>query len=146
MKMKSYDYLEDMAIADIAFLARGKDLPETFEAASDALTNVMVEDLDTIRPLENRAISLQNDDLEMLLFDFLQELIYYKDTDGLALRVPAIEVKRFGAEHHLDAVARGERIDPERHHTRADVKAVTLHHFSLQKIPSGWQARVILDI
>jgi SHS2 domain-containing protein len=106
----------------------------------------MVEDLDTIRPLENRAISLQNDDLEMLLFDFLQELIYYKDTDGLALRVPAIEIKRFGAEHHLDTVARGERIDLERHHTRADVKAVTLHHFSLQETPSGWQARVILDI
>jgi SHS2 domain-containing protein len=44
------------------------------------------------------------------------------------------------------AVARGERIHPECHHTRADVKAVTLHHFSLQKIPSGWQARVIQDI
>ncbi|MGE5840039.1 MAG: archease, partial [Deltaproteobacteria bacterium] len=59
--MKSYDYLEDVAIADIAFLARGKDLTETFAAAADALLNVMVEDLDTIRPLENRAISLQND-------------------------------------------------------------------------------------
>jgi SHS2 domain-containing protein len=58
----------------------------------------------------------------------------------------AIEVKRFGAAHHLDAVARGERIDPGRHHTRADVKAVTLHHFSLQQTSQGWQARVILDI
>jgi hypothetical protein len=44
------------------------------------------------------------------------------------------------------AMARGERIDPECHHTRADVKAVTLHHFSLQKNPSGWQARGIQDI
>jgi hypothetical protein len=43
-------------------------------------------------------------------------------------------------------MARGERIDPECHRTRADVKAVTLHLFSLQKIPSGWQARGIQDI
>ena len=44
------------------------------------------------------------------------------------------------------AMVRGERIEPECHHTRADVKAVTLHHFSLQKNPSGWQARGIQDI
>ena len=31
----------------------------------------------------------------------------------------------------LQATAVGERIDPDRHHMRVDVKAVTLHHFAL---------------
>lgn len=58
----------------------------------------------------------------------------------------AVGLKRVGAMHHLDAMARGERIDPARHNQRADVKAVTLHRFSLQETPAGWEARVVLDI
>lgn len=71
-----YQFLEDIAIADIAFSAWGKDLEETFIAAADATMNVMVEDLDSIQPLEKREFRLQNEALDMLLFDLLQELIY----------------------------------------------------------------------
>jgi SHS2 domain-containing protein len=31
----------------------------------------------------------------------------------------------------------GEKIDPNRHRMRVDVKAVTLHHFSLEETDSG---------
>jgi SHS2 domain-containing protein len=46
----------------------------------------------------------------------------------------------------LEAIALGEKLDPERHHPRVDVKAVTLHHFRLEKTERGWKALVILDI
>jgi len=46
----------------------------------------------------------------------------------------------------LVATLRGERIDPDRHGLRADVKAVTLHGFSLVRRGSGWEATVVLDI
>ena len=41
--------------------------------------NVMIDNLDAIEPRETRQIELSNDNIEMLLFDFLQELIYFKD-------------------------------------------------------------------
>ena len=41
-----YTYLEEIAIADIAFRATGKTEEEVFAAAADATVNVMVEDLD----------------------------------------------------------------------------------------------------
>jgi len=44
----------------------------------------------------------------------------------------------------LDAA--GEPLDSARHHQRADVKAVTLHDFSVEKQNEGWKARVLLDI
>ena len=44
-----YHYLDDVAIADIAFEAYGESKEEMFIAASDALMNVMVEDLVTIK-------------------------------------------------------------------------------------------------
>jgi SHS2 domain-containing protein len=40
----------------------------------------------------------------------------------------------------------GELLHAARHHQRADVKAVTLHGFSVEKQDDGWKARVLLDI
>jgi SHS2 domain-containing protein len=141
-----YHYLEEIATADIAFEAWGKDLEEVFTAAGDATMNVMVEELDSIRPRERRELKLENDALDMLLFDLLQELIYYKDAEKLLLRVSQIEIREKDQKHLLKGIAVGEELDPSRHELRVDVKAVTLHRFSLEKTDRGWQASVILDI
>jgi len=141
-----YEFLEDIATADIAFSAWGKDLEETFIAASDATMNVMVENLDSIQPLERREFQLQNEALDMLLFDLLQELIYYKDSEKLMLRIHQIQIKKEDDQYVLKAIASGEKLDPNRHPTRADVKAVTLHRFQLVKTDQGWQTQIILDI
>jgi SHS2 domain-containing protein len=141
-----YEFLEDIATADIAFQAWGKDLKETFVAAADATMNVMVEDLESIQPRENRELRLENDSLDMLLFDLLQELIYYKDAEELLLRVRQIEIEEKDHHHLLKGVASGEKIDRNRHRFRVDVKAVTLHRFQLAKTEKGWETVVILDI
>jgi SHS2 domain-containing protein len=135
-----------MATADIAFSAWGKDLEETFIAASEAMMNVMVEDLDSIRPRERRELQLQNEDLDMLLFDLLQELIYHKDSEKLVLRIRQMRINEEDGKYVLNATALGEKLDPNRHPTRADVKAVTLHRFQLVKTVQGWKAQIILDI
>jgi SHS2 domain-containing protein len=62
------------------------------------------------------------------------------------LRVNQARVKGDVKPYVLEAIALGEKLDPERHHPRVDVKAVTLHHFSLKKTEGGWKALVILDI
>ena len=141
-----YEFLEDSATADIAFRAFGRDLEETFLAAADATMNVMIEDLDSIRPLLERTVDLENDALDMLLFDFLQELIYYKDAESLALRMREASIEKTGSRYLLHASARGEKLDPDRHPCRVDVKAVTLHQFRLERTDRGWEAFVILDI
>jgi len=141
-----YEFLEDVATADIAFRAWGLELNEVFLAAADATMNVMIEDLDSIEPIEKRELSAESETLEMLLFNFLQELIYYKDAETLALRVREIGIEERDKQHHLSAIAWGERLDPSRHRFRVDVKAVTLHRFRLEKTDGGWEAFVILDI
>jgi SHS2 domain-containing protein len=141
-----YEFLEDVATADIAFKAWGKDLEEMFIAAADATMNVMVEELDSIQPRERREFKLENDALDMLLFNFLQELIYYKDAEKLLLRVNQVEIKRKDQHQILETMAVGEKLDPNRHRTRVDVKAVTLHRFHLEKTDQGWEVFVILDI
>ncbi len=141
-----FKFLEETATADIAFEAVGRDLEETFTAAADATMNVMVEELDAVQPREERNFALENEKLDLLLLDFLQELIYYKDAEQLMLRVVHVQVQADGPPFSLRAIARGEPLAPERHHPRVDVKAVTLHEFRLEKTDQGWRAFVILDI
>ena len=142
----TYRYLEEIATADIAFEAWGATKEETFLAAADATLNTMVEDIGTIVPLERRVFSLAADSLDLLLFEFLQELVYHKDADRLLLRVRDLRIEETGSGYRLHADAIGETIDPGRHALLADVKAVTLHRLSVEKTPTGWGAVVVLDV
>ena len=142
----SYHFLEEIGTADIAFEATGRDLAELFSAAADATMNVMIDNLDAIEPRETRHIELSNDKIDMLLFDFLQELIYFKDAERLLLRVRHAQIEHRNEKYSLKGKAAGETLDAARHHQRADVKAVTLHDFSVEKEEGGWKARVLLDI
>jgi len=141
-----YRYLEDIGTADIAFEATGRDLPELFTAAADATMNVMIDNLAAIKSPETRQIELSNDSIEMLLFDFLQELIYFKDARRLLLRPRKTQIEHKDKEYFLKVKVAGEQLDATRHHQRADVKAVTLHGFSVEKQDGNWKARVLLDI
>ncbi len=141
-----YRYLEDIAIADVAFEASGKTLEELFAACADALLNVMVADLETVRMVDKVAFQLQNESVDMLLFDFLNELIFHKDARLLLLRVSFITITASDDGFALSAEAGGERVDPERHPLTVDVKAVTLHRFSVAETPEGWRAQVVLDV
>jgi len=141
-----YTYLEEIGTADIAFEATGRDLPELFSAAADATTKVMIDNIEAIQPRKKRRIELSSDQLDMLLFDLLQELIFLKDAERLLLRMREVEIDERNENYFLKATAEGEPLDVERHHQRADVKAVTLHGFSVQRTEDGWKARVLLDI
>lgn len=141
-----YQFLEEMATADIAFRAEGKDLEELFKSAGDATMNAMIDNLEAIATQENRTIRLENDELDMLLFNFLQEFLYYKDSEQLLLRAQQVKIEEKDGKYELNAETAGEILDPDRHEQRVDVKAVTLHQFQVEKTDNGWTAIAILDI
>ena len=141
-----YRYLEDIATADVAFEARGKDLEELFTSAAEATMNVMVADLDTIGVRERLEFVVEHEELDLLLFNFLQELIFLKDARRLLLRVVSVSIDNGPAGFRLCARAVGEELDPAKHNLIVDVKAVTLYRFLLQQTEDGWLATVVLDI
>jgi SHS2 domain-containing protein len=141
-----YRYLEELGTADIAFEATGRDLPQLFRDAADATMNVMIDNLDAIESRETRQIELVSEQIEMLLFDLLQELIFLKDAERLLLRIRNLQIDEKDEKYFLKATAEGEPLDTERHQQRVDVKAVTLHGFSVKREKGGWKARVLLDI
>jgi SHS2 domain-containing protein len=106
----------------------------------------MVEDLKSVRPLVRRGFHAQAEDLERLLFEYLQQFIFFKDAEQLLLRVSKVAITQETGVLGLTAEAAGEKIDPSRHDLNADVKAVTLHRFCVRHEPEGWIATVVLDI
>ena len=141
-----YQYLDDVATADIAFEAYGQSKEELFIAASDALMNVMVEDLGKITERLWREISAESETIEMLLFQFLQEFIFYKDAEQLLLRAARMRFKEQKGMWMVTARAYGEMLDPKKHPLNVDVKAVTMHQFAVSEDQGQWKARVVLDI
>jgi len=142
-----YQFRGDIAHADIAFDAFGQNLEELFGAAAEATLKVMVEDPAALRLTETVPLALTQDDIEMLLFDFLNELIFYKDARRLLLLPQHLEIEEVpGGGYHLEATLMGEEIDPQRHRLDTDVKAVTMLRFSVVRVPEGWRATVVLDV
>jgi SHS2 domain-containing protein len=141
-----FKYLEDIAIADAAFLAWGATLEELFVAAADATTGVMIGDLDSIRCGHSMSVQLEENDLEWLLFQFLQEIIFLKDAEQLLVRVVSLVIEQQKDGLSLRCVFAGDRIDPSRHELLVDVKAVTLHRFRVERAAESWEAQVVLDV
>ena len=142
----TYRYLEEMAPAEVAFEAAGATLEELFISSADAILNVITEDVDSVLPEETRRVELKDDSLEMLLFTFLQEIVLFKDTEQLLLRVKECEFLEEQGEYRTVALLIGERLDPLRRRQKVNVKAIRLDTFHLEKEESGWRASVTLDV
>lgn len=141
-----FEYLEDGVTSDVTFRASGRDLDDLFHAAAEATAQVMVGSLDSIRTPVTRSLRLDADALDLLLFRFLNEQIFYKDADNLLLRPHTVRVEKVSNGYTLQAELRGEPIDRERHELLADVKAVTLHGLCVERVDSVWCAQVTLDV
>jgi len=138
-----FRFLPDVALADIAFEAESDSVDGLFEACALAITDIMV-DPKTLRVTTERKLSLQSENLDRLLYDFMTELIILKDVDSLLFGDIRVKVSPAGTS--LTAVAKGEQIDRERHRLRNDVKAVTMHLFGVKHEAKTWRTTVVLDI
>lgn len=140
-----YRFIEGLTVADIAFEAKGKTLEELFASAGLAVAATQIEDPAILRPAASRGLDLAHKAIDRLLFDFLQELIYWKDVDLILFNRFELSIREEGG-YRLTGTGYGETIDPKRHPLRVDVKAVTMHKFEVASDADGWRATVILDI
>jgi len=138
-------FLDDVALADVAFEVRGATLEKLFENAARAFLEISVEPAG-IRKAQEKALKLRHEDPGRLLFKFLNELVFLKDSERFLAAEALVSVKEGPGGYDLEARLAGERIDESRHKTRSDVKAVTMHLFEVAKVKKGWVARVVLDI
>ena len=142
--MPKYKFLEDVAIADIAYEAYGKDLNELFENAAMAIFELSA-DLKTVDAKQKLEIDLENEKLDNLLYDFLSEILFLKDSKYTVFKKATVAISE-GKKYKLKAVLEGDTINPEKQHLENDIKAVTMHMFEVKKEKNNWKATVVVDI
>jgi SHS2 domain-containing protein len=128
--------------ADLGLRVRAADLDALFTEAAQALFEAIVTDLATVQPLKRMDITIEGDDREYLLFDWLKELLYHFDAEHLLLGKFDVHVEG----NRLTATAWGEPLDRGRHQLEHEVKAITYHGLRVEQTPDGWLAEVIVDI
>jgi len=128
--------------ADMGIRIEAPDLPALFADAARGLFALLTSDSDQVRPLVAERIALSADRSDDLLHDWLAELLFLFDARHLLLSDFQVQVD----ESRLEAVVRGEPIDPERHPLGMEIKAITYHGLSVERGPSGWTAEVIVDL
>jgi SHS2 domain-containing protein len=144
--MGRYDFVEGVALADCAMDVEGRDLADLFETAALALAELMVDPA-TVPTTVRRTITLGSEAVDLLLYDWLSELIFRKDRDReVYTRARVVIGADGGGPRRLSAEVEGGVLDPPRTELRADPKAVTFHQFRLEQTEGGWQARIVIDI
>ena len=128
--------------ADLGLLVEAADLDSLFAEAARGLLSILVEDIDAVLPQREVTIEVEGTERDYLLFDWLNELLYRYETEHLLFSQFDVTVGPSG----LTAIARGESLDSERHEPTHEVKAITYHEFVVMQTPSGWQAKMIVDI
>ncbi len=125
--------------ADIAIKTHGKDMNEAFANAAFAMFDTMC-DAASVKPVGEVEVRVEGDDLELLLVNWLSELLYICDVDDVLFS--EFEVNISGKE--LVGKARGESMDPVRHGLKTDIKAVTYHMLEVSQAENYVQ--VLFDI
>ena len=116
-----------------------------FADAARAFTET-ITDREALEADEIVEVSLSADGIDLLLVDWLSELVYRFDAEGWLARDVEVAVSEAEGEWTLRARLTGGRFDPERHEVRVLVKAVTYHALDVVQIGARWHARVVLDI
>ncbi len=144
---KEFKFLEDIALADAAFEARGDSPAELFMAAAQALIQIMVNPA-TVRGNWSREISLKDEDLDSLLFEWLSMIVFLKDAEGMILCMTSVTVLGPLASNGwtLDGTIQGEPINLAQHELGTDVKGITKHQFEIKEEDGWWVAKVVVDV
>lgn len=130
---------------DIGVDLEAPTLGGLFAAAAEAFTATLTE-LDTVQPRETHPVTLAAPSADLLLVEWLSELLYRFDVHRWLARSADLKVSPTGDRVQLEGSVTGEPFDPTRHPIHVLVKAVTYHGLHVTPTENGWTARVIFDI
>lgn len=129
--------------SEIGFRARGGTLPEAFAAAGMALCEIMT-DIDSVRDEKTVDIAVESENLDALLYDFMDRLIFLADARQLVLSDYDLAIAETDDGYRLTGTATGQKVGGDMR--RQDVKAPTYSDMRIEETDEGWTLRMTLDI
>lgn len=133
-----YKFLEHTA--DIKFIAFGSSLEGAFENSAIAMFKAMYND--KVKTKIKKKIMVKGNNLESLLYNFLEELLFLLDSTNFF--ASKLKVKIDKSKMLLESVVFGD--NASNYKISLQVKAVTYNEMIIKKIKGKWMCQVVLDV
>ena len=125
--------------ADLALRIRGRNLNDLLFNAACGMSTLLVANLTGIPLTHYEKIEIDAYDAESLLVNWLSELAYWAETEGIVFAWFELQnVTRTG----LHATVQGGRVPDLKKH----IKAVTYHNLEIIETTNGLEATVVFDV
>jgi SHS2 domain-containing protein len=89
-----------------------------------------------------KEVRIESDTIESLLCDFLSEVLFIAEVEGLVFSRAEISIDSL----HLTAVLEGEPFDPLRHSSGTEVKGISYSGLEIQKDANGYMLDILFDV
>ncbi len=140
MTVKTFKVIDHTA--DVGIIAYGNNIKEVFSHAALALFSLITKTTDIEVQIQHD-VAITSTNVESLLVEWLNELIYLFDVEHLLLC--RFDIKAI-SDTQLTATCYGETIDILKHRIKTGVKAATYHMLQIERDGHGYKAQVIFDI
>lgn len=125
--------------ADWSIRARGRNLRHLLHSAAYGMSTLLVEDLESISLDVERAVAVEGFDRESILVEWLGELAYLAEQEGLVFREYELQS---ATPQEVRATIRGGRAPELLKH----IKAVTYHNLEVKETSRGLEATIVFDV
>jgi len=128
--------------ADIGIRGIAPTLEQAFEQTAVAMTAV-ITDPDKVSTSKAVSIRCEAPDNELLLLDWINELVYEMAVQGLLFKRYQVAIN----DGKLSAIAFGEAVDRQKHQPVVEIKGATFTELRVYQQPNGaWVAQCIVDV
>lgn len=132
--------------ADIGVRGTGATLAEAFAGAATALTAAICDPA-AVAAREAVAIECAAPDVELLLVDWLNALVYEMATRGMLFSRFDVQIDVADDGTRLRATAWGEPVEVGRHQPAAEVKGASYCELKVGRQADGqWLAQCVVDV
>ena len=131
--MRRFQLIEHTA--DTGLVAYGSSLAEAFANTAYGLFSIIAE-LNKVREVESRLVAVSAEDIEGLLFNWLNHLIYIFEVEYLLFK--RFDITEF-TERNLKATCWGETYNSSRHQLKLGVKSATYHMLKVDGKRTGFR-------
>jgi SHS2 domain-containing protein len=145
---EGYKYLEHSTDAFVQ--AHGSSLEVLFGNCAKGLVNIMFE-IDKVEDRQFSMITASGEDLENLLFDWLEKVLLKILIDHIVVSRFSIEISEKNAnvlekKYFLRARVGGEKVSYSKHNYKIEIKAITYHELKIKRIGPNYVATFLVDL
>lgn len=143
--MRPYEIIEHTA--DVGIKANGLTLKELFENAAKGMFAIIIGEgiFKDVKSSERRIVEIKKevDDFEMLLVDWLGEVLYTINKENIfCTNFKILELNNKGVRGEVY----GKKIDPAKNKFQTEIKAVTFHELNIEKNLDRFSCTIIFDV